>query len=132
MALYLEPDRAALALSKYLDTEITPKIDSWWRSGLSDILSVLILRNGAHAIGAFTPLLKAMKLMTNDGKIDMQEVSAILNQTVDRQPDGKVHATTLQLSMDKRDVARLMEVARSYATPDTSTDSTDTTSTPAT
>ena len=113
--MYLEPDRAALALSKYLDTEITPKIDSWWRSGLSDLISVIILRNGAHAIESAAPILKAMKLMNADDKVDMAEISTILNQTMDRQPDGKIHATSLQLSFDKRDVSRLMEVAKSYA-----------------
>ena len=115
MSMYLEPDRAALALSKYLDTEITPKIDSWWRSGLSDLISVIILRNGAHAIESAAPILKAMKLMNADDKVDMEEISTILNQTMDRQPDGKIHATSLQLSFDKRDVSRLMEVAQSYA-----------------
>ena len=115
MSMYLEPDRAALALSKYLDTEITPKIDSWWRSGLSDLISVIILRNGAHAIESAAPILKAMKLMNADDKVDMAEISTILNQTMDRQPDGKIHATSLQLSFDKRDVSRLMEVAQSYA-----------------
>lgn len=118
MALYLEPDRAALALSKYLDTEITPKIDSWWRKSIGDLVSVVILRNGANAITSAAPLLKAMRLMTSDDKVDMNELSTILNQTIERQPDGKVHATSLQLSLDKRDVTRLMEVAQSYATPD--------------
>lgn len=123
MAVYLEPDRAALALSKYLDTEITPKIDGWWRRSASDLMSIVILRNGAHAIESAAPILKAMRLMTSEGKVDMNEISTILNQTIERQPDSKIHATSLQLSLDKRDVSRLMEVAQSYANPDPATTS---------
>jgi len=121
MAVYLEPDRAALALSKYLDSEITPKIDGWWKRSASDLMSIVISRNGAHAIESAAPILKAMKLMTSDGKIDINEISIILNQTIERQPDSKIHATSLQLSFDKRDVSRLVEVAQSYASPNNST-----------
>ena len=118
MALYLEPDRAALSVSKWMDTEITPKIDSWWKKGIADLISVSILRNGGHALQTAAPLLQAMQLMNEDHKVNMDELSTILNQVMDRQPDGKIHALSIGLSMDKSDIVRLMSVAASYAAPE--------------
>jgi hypothetical protein len=119
MALCLEPDRAALSISKWIDTEITPKIDSWWKKGVADLISVSILRNGGHAITTAAPLLKAMQLMSECGHVNMDELASILNQVIDRQPDGKIHALSIGLALDKSDVIRLMSVASSYAPNDT-------------
>ena len=118
MALHLDPDRAALSISKWLDAEITPKIDSWWKKGLSDLLSVSILRNGKGAIESAMPVLKAMHLVDEDGKVDMDELAAILHTVMDRQSDGKMHATSIGLVLDKSDITRLMSVAAGYAPPE--------------
>lgn len=109
MSVLLDVDRACLAISTWLDKEVCPQLDGLRRFGAS-MLSTMVSRHGANFVQGYAPHLKMLGLMTDEDKLNWDEIKLLLENTFEREP--KFHYAGLAFTKD--DVQKLGEVMKSF------------------
>ena len=109
MSNTLDVDRFCISISNYIDQEVMPQYDGLFAFSVK-VISNIINRNGINFINHFSSFLKASKIMTMNGQIDIDEFANILGSTFDQL--GKLSVGGLTYS--KKDLDKLVEIMKSY------------------